>query len=891
MFCSVRCRSSPISTAYFSFSQSRILDEHHNHAHHQHPSPPVPSETDKSSSSSPPPPTSSSATQRERGPSPSSSSSRPRKRQHHQQRRKLCHQKSFTRWEGEEDEEEAAAAAAVVVDKATLTSPQPLPHRSRQGNENRKEGGYEDKGAEKANEGVDDGDGVVDNGIIEGRSGDDEAEGWAAAEAVAPEREGEENERGIIRRRRKSGGGGGGEEEEARLTSAASKHNWAAEVGRGGKGGGGASEGASEEEEEEESPLSRRRKEEEEEGARDGRGKVGKRREEGTEESSQFSRQQEGEVGREDRRSSSLRGKSALADEDVSEKVENTGDFAKCGGGGGGEIEVGGDVRAREVLSPVVPPTSSFPCTNPPNDKVWRRRGGGRRRDDGEGQEEEEKERGNKRGRSELEPKCSLSSAYATARGSRADCCFNSSSSGEVSRPSSTTTRARAAPAGSGGGGAGAGAGAGGLSRGASSEGEEDASSASATTTSSNREAWRRSWGGGLSAKGGGGPCAGLKHPEARGKPSLNEEDEERYLEEQRRLLLLQSRQQGSVQDSETTADSLSFDLGDPASSLASPITGAPGTATAATVSSHHPHNLPPPSMPSPPLLRVTDVVPGAMEREELRDRLEQRLFPSGSSLACRLPRVLTLQRRRQPGMVKQWSMDETKSWFYANKRSSSVDRPNGPAQSDDKSASSGASPSGSGAPHHHPKMSASDRRRRFFQRKNTSSAPASSDSLDSSYCNNSSIDSGGGASVGTVGSSSTAGGGGGGGGAVSRALEEVMRASALFAWDSFDYPAAGGAVAAVVAPGAAGGGCDLPLHPPPPATLNLPGLQLQGGAGKEERKLHCCIGSSVEFALVTDGNLIDGPSRQFPPSQFFYISVRETEGSSPAQQSADIIG
>ena len=53
-----------------------------------------------------------------------------------------------------------------------------------------------------------------------------------------------------------------------------------------------------------------------------------------------------------------------------------------------------------------------------------------------------------------------------------------------------------------------------------------------------------------------------------------------------------------------------------------------------------------------------------AMDRDELRDRLEQTLGFSG----CRLPRVLTVaaQRRRAGGMVKQWSMDETKSWFYS---------------------------------------------------------------------------------------------------------------------------------------------------------------------------------------------------------------------------------
>ena len=83
--------------------------------------------------------------------------------------------------------------------------------------------------------------------------------------------------------------------------------------------------------------------------------------------------------------------------------------------------------------------------------------------------------------------------------------------------------------------------------------------------------------------------------------------------------------------------------------------------------------------------LRVppTSAVPGEQEREELRDRLEQSLgYATGGALCGgggpRLPRVLTVQaqrRRAGQGMVKQWSMDETKSWFYA--RSSSLDRTN----------------------------------------------------------------------------------------------------------------------------------------------------------------------------------------------------------------------
>ena len=73
--------------------------------------------------------------------------------------------------------------------------------------------------------------------------------------------------------------------------------------------------------------------------------------------------------------------------------------------------------------------------------------------------------------------------------------------------------------------------------------------------------------------------------------------------------------------------------------------------------------------------LRVTSAVPGELEREELRDRLEQSLGYSSMTACPRLPRVLTVAQRRRAGMVKQWSMDETKSWFYA--RSSSLERTN----------------------------------------------------------------------------------------------------------------------------------------------------------------------------------------------------------------------
>ena len=175
-----------------------------------------------------------------------------------------------------------------------------------------------------------------------------------------------------------------------------------------------------------------------------------------------------------------------------------------------------------------------------------------------------------------------------------------------------------------------------------------------------------------------------------------------------------------------------------------------------------------------PPLLRITSIVPGEMEREELRDRLEQSL----GYTTCRLPRVLTVAQRRRAGMVKQWSMDETKSWFYS--RSSSLDRAakenKGKVEEEDEGGASNAAaaagaPAVAAAPP--PKIPA-ERRRKFFQRKNTSSAPTSStDSLDSGYSR--------------PGSQDGPGYSGAGAGIVSKALEEVLRASALFSWDSCD--------------------------------------------------------------------------------------------------------
>ena len=54
------------------------------------------------------------------------------------------------------------------------------------------------------------------------------------------------------------------------------------------------------------------------------------------------------------------------------------------------------------------------------------------------------------------------------------------------------------------------------------------------------------------------------------------------------------------------------------------------------------------------------------LDRDDLRDRL-------GMASLCRLPRALTVAQRRRAGMAKQWSMDETQTWFYS--RSPSLDR------------------------------------------------------------------------------------------------------------------------------------------------------------------------------------------------------------------------
>ena len=56
-----------------------------------------------------------------------------------------------------------------------------------------------------------------------------------------------------------------------------------------------------------------------------------------------------------------------------------------------------------------------------------------------------------------------------------------------------------------------------------------------------------------------------------------------------------------------------------------------------------------------------------ATEQDEILDRLENNMA------LCRLPRAVTLARRRRADIVKQWSMDETQIWFYS--RSPSLDR------------------------------------------------------------------------------------------------------------------------------------------------------------------------------------------------------------------------
>ena len=94
------------------------------------------------------------------------------------------------------------------------------------------------------------------------------------------------------------------------------------------------------------------------------------------------------------------------------------------------------------------------------------------------------------------------------------------------------------------------------------------------------------------------------------------------------------------------------------------------------------------------------------------------------TSATPRLPRVLTLAQRRRTGMVKQWSMDETKSWFYG--RSSSLDR-QGLQQEESGLPLRRGPQNKNGKVQTTPVKNAAEKKRKFFQRKNTSSAPTSS--------------------------------------------------------------------------------------------------------------------------------------------------------------------
>lgn len=66
------------------------------------------------------------------------------------------------------------------------------------------------------------------------------------------------------------------------------------------------------------------------------------------------------------------------------------------------------------------------------------------------------------------------------------------------------------------------------------------------------------------------------------------------------------------------------------------------------------------------------------MDRYEIRERLEN------VSLNRRFPRSLTIAQRRRNDMIKQWSMDDTQTWFYS--RSPSLDRPKFPTTFEDGS-------------------------------------------------------------------------------------------------------------------------------------------------------------------------------------------------------------
>ena len=111
---------------------------------------------------------------------------------------------------------------------------------------------------------------------------------------------------------------------------------------------------------------------------------------------------------------------------------------------------------------------------------------------------------------------------------------------------------------------------------------------------------------------------------------------------------------------------------------------------------------------------------------DDIRGRFQGLRGSSSSSSggnSVRLPRVLTLAQRRRTGMVKQWSMDETKSWFYG--RSSSLERQDRQPAAVPEESASDSSPREKSA--NGRKSSAAEKKRKFFQRKNTASAPTSS--------------------------------------------------------------------------------------------------------------------------------------------------------------------
>jgi len=292
-------------------------------------------------------------------------------------------------------------------------------------------------------------------------------------------------------------------------------------------------------------------------------------------------------------------------------------------------------------------------------------------------------------------------------------------------------------------------------------------------------------------------------------KPSLNEEDElnaefEDASEEVDRDQVLPSHQEETEERLALTSSSAptrasklkrQYSVSVPASGGGSESGGQTMTAAATTSTASSAAASPSASSTtsttsssSRPLLRVTAMLPDEGRREELRERLEQRLHESAAGGSCpppcRLPRVLTMAQRHKKGkdgdgvasnMLKQWSMDETKSWFYA--RSSSLERTKVPI---DPGSSAAPQTPGALTPTASRLQTSADRRRRFFQRKNTSSAPASStDSVDSH--SNYSMPTGSASpqeaatssSASTL--SSTA--------IIGRALEEVMRASTLFSW------------------------------------------------------------------------------------------------------------